>query len=207
MSISIEDFNQNFIIHIRSIAKPHVDKTGIIPADIGINIICVPNNRVQFFEYHIIDQTIVDTSTDQQLIDLAWAALKSDIQTWASTAINLTNLIGHVYTPTNEFNNTYGNLNLTSYNTNYTTQIARFEVYPPQEPNSWCVGFNITNNNNSEKIYIDTLVSVETFAVTSAETDIMNDAWNIVKNNIGDWASSKIDITELINTVYTPNTF
>ena len=58
MSISIESFNANFLIHIRSIAKPHIDETGIIPADIGFNIVCVPNNRVQFFEYHIMDQNV-----------------------------------------------------------------------------------------------------------------------------------------------------
>lgn len=207
MSISIGDFNENFLIHIRSIAKPHIDETGVIPADVGINIVCIPNNRVQFFEHHIMDQNVVDTSTDQQLIDLAWTSLKSDIQTWASSAISQGNLIGHVYTPTSAFNNTYGNLNLTSYNTNYSTQIARFEVYPPQEPKSWCVGFNITNNNNNEAMYIDTLVSVETFAVTSAEQDIMNDAWDNVKDSIGNWANSKIGISSLLNTVYTPSTF
>lgn len=207
MSIPIEDFNQNFLIHIRSIAKPHIDETGVIPADVGINIVCIPNNRVQFFEHHIMDQNIVDTSTDQQLIDLSWTALKSDIQTWATSAISQGNLIGHVYTPTSAFSNTYGNLNLTSYNTNYTTQIVRFEVNPPNEPKSWCVGFNVTNNNNNEKMYIDTLVSVETFAVTSAEQDIMDDAWNNVKDNIGDWASYKMGVSSLLNTTYVPSTF
>lgn len=207
MSISIENFNTNFLIHVRSIAKPHIDETGIIPADVGINIICVPNNRVQFFEYHIMDQNIVDTSTDQQLVDIAWAALKSDIQIWASSAINQSNLIGYIYTPTSEFNNTYGNLNLTSYNTNFTTQIERFEVFPPLEPNSWCVAFQITNNNINESIYVNTIVPIETFAVTSAEQDIMDSAWDNVKDSIGTWASSNIDTSSLINTVYTPSTF
>lgn len=207
MSISIENFNTNFLIHVRSVARPHIDETGTIPADIGINVICVPNNRVQYFEYHFMDQGVVDASTDQQLIDLAWAALKSDIQTWATSVLNQSNLIGYTYVPTSEFSNTYGNLTLTSYNTNFTTQIARFEVHPPQEPNSWCVGFNINNVNNHEHMYIDTRVTVETFAVTSAEADIMDDAWDNVKNTVGDWASSKIGISNLINTVYTPSSF
>ena len=206
MSISIEDFNQNFLIHIRSIARPHVDETGIIPADVGINIVCIPNNRVQFFEHHIMDQNVVDASTDQQLVDLSWTALKSDIQTWATSAISQGNLIGHVYIPTSAFSNTYGNLNLSSYNTNFTTQINRFEVFPANEPNSWAVGFQITNNIG-ESMYANTLVSVETFAVTSTEQDIMDDAWDNLKDTIGTWASSKIGISSLINTTYVPGTF
>jgi hypothetical protein len=206
MSISIESFNANFLIHIRSIAKPHIDETGIIPADIGFNIVCVPNNRVQFFEYHIMDQNVVDTSNDQQLVDIAWAALKSDIQTWASTAINKNNLIGYIYTPTSEFNNTFGNLNLTTYNTNFTTQINRFEVHPLQEPNSWSVGFQITNSIG-ESMYANTIVPVETFAVTSAEQDIMDNAWDNLKDSICIWASSNIGLSSLLNSVYTPSTF
>jgi hypothetical protein len=207
MSISIEDFNAHFIVNIRSLARPHIDETGTIPADVGINVICTLNNRVQFFEHHFTDQAVVDSSTDQQLLDLAWAALKSDIQTWASTAINLSNLIGYVYTPTSEFNNTYGNLNLTSYNSNFDTIVNRFEVYPKNEPSSWCVGYYVTNQNNNEYLYVDTLVSVTTFAIITAESDILNDAWDNLKDRIGDWANSKIDIPTLLNTDYIPAIF
>ncbi len=49
MSISIEDFNTNFIVQIGSIAKPHIDETGVIPAVVGFNIMCSLNNRVQYF--------------------------------------------------------------------------------------------------------------------------------------------------------------
>lgn len=75
MPISIEDFNNQFLIHIRGLARPHIDETGTIPADVGINIICKANNRIQFFEHHFNDQQEVDASTDQQLVELAWSAL------------------------------------------------------------------------------------------------------------------------------------
>mgnify|MGYP003347204377 CR=1 FL=1 len=213
MSISIEDFNSHFKVNIRSIARPHIDETGTIPADVGINVICTLNNRVQFFEYHFTDQAVVDASTDQQLVDLAWAALKSDVQTWATTACTQDNLIGYLYTPTSEFNNTYGNLNLTSYNLNYDTRVQRFEVYHGVNnvsfghPNSWCVGYYVKNKNNNEHLYVDTLVSVTTFVITTAEADIMNDAWDNLKDGIGNWASSNIGTPSLINTDYIPETF
>lgn len=205
MSISIEDFNANFLIHIRDLSRPHIDKTGTIPASVGFNIVCIPNNRVQFFEYHFNDQDLVDTSTDQILVDLAWTALKSDINMWADTVINKTNLIGYVYTPINNFD---GILTLSQFNTFFEVNILNFEVYPANQPHSWRVGFNIINKfNNDDKMQIFTKVTVNTFAITSAEEDIMHEAWQNVKELVSNWANSKINTSNLINTYYTPISF
>lgn len=207
MSISIEDFNSQFLIHIRGLARPHIDDTGIIPAEVGLNVVCIANNRVQYFEHHFTNQALVDESTDQDLIDLAWDALASDVHVWANNVINETNLIGYMYIPTSEFNNTYDNLNLMGYKLNYITKLDRFEIYPPNEPNSWCVGFSIRNKHTNDYMYVYTYVNVTTFAITSAENDIMNEAWDKVKDNIGAWASSKIGLPGLLNTIYKPESF
>ena len=207
MPISIEDFNNQFLIHIRGLARPHIDETGTIPADVGINIICKANNRVQFFEHHFNDQQEVDSSTDQQLVELAWSALKPDINTWASSVVSQGNLINSTYTPTSSFNNTYGNLNLTSFNVAFNTVISRFEVYPKHEPNSWCVGFSVRNTSTNENFSTDTRVHVTTFAIIKSEQDILDDAWDNLKNSIGDWASSKIGMSNLINTQFIPTSF
>lgn len=207
MSISIEDFNTQFLIHIRGLERPHTDETGIIPADVGINIICKANNRVQFFEHHFYNQEEVDASTDQQLVDLAWSALKSDIHTWASSVVSQENLMNSIYTPTSNFNNIYENLNLTSFNTAFTTTISRFEVYPQREPNSWCVGFSVRNISTDEQINLDTRVYVTTFVNFSAEQDILNNAWDNIKDRIGNWASSKLHTSNLINNQFMPTSF
>ena len=207
MSISLEDFNANFKVQIRNIAVPHVDETGIIPASVGFNVICLNNGRVQFFESHISDQNIVNTYTSQQLVDYAWSQVKSQVNTWATTAISDSNLIGYVYTPITDFNLSFPNMNLATFNQNYTMKIARFEVYPANDPYSWCIGFSITNNLNNSNLYISTNVAVETFSVTYAELELMNSAWNQIKDTIGTWASEKLMYSSLVNTEYTPSNF
>lgn len=174
MSISIEDFNNNFVMQIRNISAPHIDETGSIPAAVGFNIVCKSNNRVQYFESHITDAEFVSTATAQDLVNYAWNDRKSDINTWASSAINESNLIGYVYTPVSEFTDT-SRINLSTYNSNYTTSIVRFEVFPADDPSSWCVGFGIKNTTNDEYMYIDTSIAVTTFAITTAESEIMGD--------------------------------
>ena len=207
MSISIQDFNTNFRVQVRNISIPHVDETGTVPAVIGFNVICLLNNRVQYFEYHFTDAGLVTSSTTQELIDYAWTQLKSDVNTWATTAIAESNLLGYVYVPTTNFNISFTNMDLSSYNQNFTTRLARFEVYPYNDPNSWCVGFTVTNNTNNIYLYIDTNVQIATFSVTHTESDIMNTAWDQVKDQIGKWASEKLMYSALINTNYIPSTF
>lgn len=204
MSITIEDFNSNFLVHIRDISIPHIDDVGIIPASVGINIICKTNNRVQYFEYHFMDQVLVDASSEQQLIDLAWLSLKSDINIWATNIINEESLLNSKYIPSSNFD---GNLTLTSFNNSFDVNISRFEVYPVTQPNSWLVGFTIKHKFNNENIYTDTRVYVQTFAVTLAEQEILDNAWDNVKDHVGSWASSKINISSLINTTFIPSFF
>lgn len=207
MSISIEDFNTNFIVQISTIAIPHIDASGTVPAVVGLNIICTTNNRVQYFEYHFVDQNLVDGFTLQELINYAWTQMKTDINTWAYNILSESNLIGFIYVPTSNFNTTFANMNLATFNENYTIKIYRFEVYPRNNPSGWCVGFNITNNTNKVYIFVDTTVTVNTFNILQTETDIMNAAWDQLKDYIGSWASDKLLYSSLINTNYTPVSF
>ena len=203
MSISIEDFNANFSIIIGELEKPHIDETGTIPAAVAFNCRCINNNRFQIFEYHFSDQGVVDGLTDQQLIDSAWTFLKSDVQSWATTALTAGSLINSNYVPTSEFSNTYSNLNLTSYNSSFTTRVNRFEGN--LHDCCWTVVFDIIKNSNNEKFTVTTSIPVSTFAIIRSDSDILNDAWNLTKNSIGNLVSEKL--SSLINTSYTPSGF
>jgi hypothetical protein len=175
------------------------------PASVGFNVICLLNSRVQYFEYHFTDQNLVTGSTSQQLVDYAWSQLKTDVNAWATVAFSESNLIGYIYVPTSDFNTS--NITLTTFNQNYTTKIVRFEVFPANDPSSWCVGFNISNNLNNGTLYVSTNVLVATFTVSQTELQIMDSAWNQMKDTIGIWAAEKLMYSSLINTDYTPAAF
>lgn len=61
-------------------------------------------------------------------------------------------------------------------------KIARFELYPEEEPTGYAVGFTITTSNN-RVFYRDTVVSLD---VSEQRTDeeIVQEAWNELKDAI-----------------------
>ena len=144
----------------------------------------------------------MDGFTIRELVNYAWTKLKTDINIWASTILTESNLIGYIYIPTSNFNTTFSNMDLATFNINYTVQIYRFDVQSNNQKGV-CVGFTVTNNKNKVYIY-----------VTKTEIDIINSAWDKLKDYIGSWASNKLLYSSSknatntnTNTNYTPVSF
>jgi|688.fasta_scaffold05159_12 hypothetical protein len=152
------------------ISKILLDRTGKIPAVVGFDIICNVNNRVKYFEYEFVDEKLVEGFTLQEIINYAWTKIKVDVNTWESNVLKETNLIGYIYVPT------------VNFNANYTLKVSRFELYPKNDRLVGYVGFNITNNtnntNNTKILFVDTNV------VTKTELDIMDIAWDKLKDKV-----------------------
>lgn len=207
--ISLYDFTNNFTTYIRDInTTPHVEGGSNIPFAVGFNVICRPNNRVMYFEAHMNSNNLLPTTsnpsapTDAELVDSAWSNLIPDVKTWATGAFTACNLIGSQFHPVHGFTTT-SNFDLFTYNSNFTTRVARFEVYPATQPSSWCIGFNVIKTASpSETFYIDTNVVLETFAVTLAEEELLTMGWSNTKEAIGNWAESKNTLSVLLNTQY-----
>lgn len=200
--ITLPEFTSNFKVIIGEIGIPHIDETGTYPAAIGFHVTCLTNNRVNFFEDHVTDSNFVNTSSVNDVVNFSWSNLTPYVNTWASYVVTQPSLIGTTFIPTTEFAN--DSIALSIFTSNYTVTISRFEVYPADDPECWCIGYNVEHNTNHKAMYIDTQVTVDTFAVTQAEEDLLNQAWEQVKENIGRWAEYNIGYSELLNTVYTP---
>lgn len=200
--ISLEDFNTNFITQIRSVEKDHTDETGTYTYGIGFNVVCKPNNRVMYFESHMNSNMAPSGTPEETVINMAWSNLLPDIKSWASSAITADSLQGSVYVPTLEFTNTSNiGIDVGTYNSNFTTKLGRFEVYPANNPRAWCIAYNVNKNSDSNNIrYFDTSVVVNTFAVQRAETEIMDMAWSNLRDTIGQWAGAKFQESSLLNT-------
>lgn len=202
-SISFEDFNTHFQTQIRAIEKEHTDDTGTYDYGVGFNVVCTSNNRVMYFEDHLTSNILPSNYTDQDIVNAAWSNLKPVVKAWATTAITLPSLVGSTWVaPSNLAFPPIGGFTYETYNSNFATRIARFEVYPPTDPKSWCVGFNIVPaSSNIEGMYVDTNVFVDTFANTLAEEEILGLAWSNVRTQVSGWAAAKAAAPTIINTV------
>jgi len=64
----------------------------------------------------------------------------------------------------------------------FTVTIARFELYPLEEPTGYCVGFNVTLSNG-RSFYRDTVVPLAQ-ASNKTDEEIVQVAWNMLEADI-----------------------
>jgi hypothetical protein len=95
---------------------------------------------------------------------------------------------------------------LQQFTENFTTTIARFELYPIDVPTCYVVGFSVKHNTNGKLIYRDTQVSL---ADVSGKTDeeISNIAWVQVKDSIKSWCEIAMAVNIMPNSSYIPQSF
>ena len=205
-NISYEEFAENFITQIRAVEKTG-DGDDCCDYTIGFNVVCKPNNRVMYFESCVESNVLPSLSNlicHDEVACVGWSNVLPQIKTWAAQALTASNLLGSVFIPDSNLTfTTASNIDLPTYTSNFTTKVSRFEVYPPQQPKSWCVGFSVyRNTSNFDYMYTDTNVIVDSFSTIRAEDEILNKGWSNTKENIGIWAAKKMAESPLINSVF-----
>lgn len=207
--ISLEDFNDNFMIYIRALEEEHQDETGSYDYGVAFNVVCNNNNRVMYFEAHVTSNMLPPSYTNSNIIDVGWSNVLPDVKTWASDVIYSSNILGQTYIPSIATNSnldfsTTSNYNFGTFNSNYTIKVSRMEPYPSNQPSCWSVAFIATQSNNPN-VYMskDTQVKITTFAIYQAEQEILNNAWSNVKESFGQWAENIYHQSLFINSIYT----
>ena len=202
-NITLNEFIDNFSTMISTIDTPHIDETGTFPGSIGFIITCNSNLRKNYFEYHLPSLDIITSNSYSNIVDIAWSNLSSNINEWATTIITSNTLINSIFIPQDEFLEST-NINLTTFNANYMVNIRNIYIYPTNTPTCWLVNFSIFNINNNEFMNINSQVPIDTFSTITTDSYVITRAWNNVKNQVGNWAYSKLLESPLINTIYYP---
>ncbi len=84
-NISLETFNQNFMTYVRGFEEGHVDENGSYDFGVGFNVVCKNNNRVMYFEAHLMSNELPPSFTQCNIVDSAWSNVLSNVQSWATT--------------------------------------------------------------------------------------------------------------------------
>ena len=190
---SYQDFVDKFITHVRAIEHNHIDNGEHYAHCVGFNVMCRKNNRVMYFEKHLGSNDVPPNPTVQEVVDASWSNLLPTIKEWAAIACSQSNLLGSVYVPSSNLPfTTQSNIDLPTFTSNFTTKIARMEVYPPVNPKSWCVGFSVNKNTTiNDYMYIDTNVVIDSFSNSVTEGELLDMGWSNTKESIGVWAANR----------------
>lgn len=208
-NISFQDFSDNFMTHVRGFEEGHTDETGTYDYGVGFNVVCKNNNRLMYFESHLNSNVLPSNYTDDDIVNAGWSNVLPDVKTWATDVINSSNILGYDFVPdvnTHPYLDfaTTSNFSYDVFSSNFNVKISRMEPYPANNPSCWCVGFGVTQSNVPSVYYnIDTQVVVNTLAIYRAEQELLHLGWSNLKENIGQWAQSKYNISPVLNTSFT----
>lgn len=207
-NITLEEFNTNFMTHIRGFEEGHLDETGQYDYGVGFNVVCKNNSRVEYFESHLSSNILPSNYNSNDIIDAAWSNVLPDVKTWASTVIYSSNILGSSFIPSVSLDSnldfsTTSNFYYDTFSSNYDVKVNRMETYPANNPSSWFVGFFVSKSNDPSVVFhMDTRLTVNTFAIFRAEQEILDMAWSNVKEEIGKWAQTHYFVNPIINSSF-----
>ena len=90
---------------------------------------------------------------------------------------------------------------------NIQINVARFDLYPPDTPDSYCVGFNVRHIGNGKAMYRDTLVGVNDLPSPPADftsDKIIEFAWARLEASFQEWYDSVSRAPSVVGSVFVP---
>jgi hypothetical protein len=197
-SITIEDFNANFVVRIVNYSP--VSNTSTV--DVEFEVKCTVNNRVIIHKTNVDTSLLVEPFTTSDVTDVAWDNVQSNVNAWATT--NVASEIISTYEPSTSTDD----ISLTDFNNNFTVKVTRFELYPPINPTHWCIGFFTSSDSHPEQnIYRDCSLSTVDYCNNTLCMDIVDGGWALLKQGICAWAATEFAKSSIIDTIYTPSAF
>ena len=83
---------------------------------------------------------------------------------------------------------------------NLELTVVRYEVYPRDNPSSFCIGFSIRHAHNNKTMYKDCLVPLS----DNPSEDVLNEAWLAIKPCVEAWYDTVKDMALVVGSVFVP---
>lgn len=193
--MTLVDFNNDFVVRIASYSTS--TETTIV--HVVFEVKCTANHRVGAFMSDIDTATLNENHTTDDVVNAAWDAVKATVNTWA--VINVQHEVLTTFTP----QTTTDDISVTDFNTYFTMNVGRYELYPTVSPSSWCVAFTVFLTDKPDtKMYLDSNVPVQDWCNNVFCVDVVTAVWENLKGPICSWAASELIKSHVLNTTYVP---
>lgn len=194
MTIQFSTFLENFTVRVVEY-EPQGEGTVTVHFEVRNSY----NGRLSI---HLasVDTSNLGEHTTNDVLNIAWDIVKPTVSAWATT--NVVNEPLTSYVPSDTTNA----ISITDFNDNFDIRVARWELYPTEKPQHWCIGFEARKKSGTQNITIDCNISITSFCNNTLCLDIMDAAWAVMKPSICSWASQVLASFDVINSIYVPNT-
>lgn len=194
MSLTLQEFNDNFEVTI-----VHFDNSTSNVA-VHFKVRCTPNNRLSIHTSTVDTTQLTPGYTHADITLAAWDSIKSVVNTWAAFNLVENRLTELTVTSTSNA------INVSTFNANFLVKIIRFELVPSINPTNWCIGFNVCaiGNESTCNNYEGLIPLTETYCNNTLCSNIVEAGWEIVKDNVCEWAAGKLPTQDVLDTVFVP---
>lgn len=194
-NISLQDFLDSTTVTV--INYTQTDATHV---HVEYNVVINANERTGVFMTDIDTSLLSEGFTTQDVLNAAWDSVKSNVNAW--TIVNA----AHEKFTVHDVQSTDSNfISLQDFTDNFTAQLVRYELYPPNQPTHWCVGFNVVKDNTPKRsMYIDGLVPLADWCNNVFCASVADTVWDQVKSRVSEWAAAELALPSVVNTTYTP---
>lgn len=191
--VTLEDFNNNFKVRIADYRHQNSIAT------VYYEVKCMVNNRISVHIANVDITQLQEGYTQSDVIEAGWNTVKTNVNAWATTNIVKSPIT--TYTPSS----TTDDISLTDFNNAFTVYLQRWELFPSVHPSSWCVGLVAVSKTRADvSIYRDCNISIDNLCNNTLCLDIIDAAWDAVKNAVCSWAATELTKASVLNTLYTP---
>jgi hypothetical protein len=197
MSLTLQEFNDNF-----NVTVVHFDNSTSNVA-VHFKVRCTPNGRLSIHTSTVDTTQLTPGYTHADITSAAWDSIKSVVNTWAAF-----NLVENRLTELTVAS-TSNAINVSTFNTNFLVKIIRFELVPSINPTNWCIGFTVCaiGNESTCNNYEGLIPLTETYCNNTLCSNIVEAGWEIVKDNVCEWAASKVPTQDVLDTNFVPTNF
>jgi hypothetical protein len=194
MTIQFSTFLENFTVRVVEY-EPQGESIVTVHFEVRSNY----NGRLSI---HLasVDTSNLGEHTTNDVLNIAWDIVKPTVSAWATTNVVNEPLTSYVPSDTTDA------INITDFNDNFDVRVARWELYPTEKPQHWCIGFEARKKSGTQNIIKDCNISITSFCNNTLCLDIMNAAWAVMKPSICSWASQVLASFDVINSIYVPTT-
>ena len=190
--MTISEFNNEFTVMVDKIDGP---ADGHL-ASIHYVITCNANKLFYFKEFFCDDQAFLDTATSTRLFQWAFVQDASSIQAWANS-VRYSPSAFSTYIPSD-----VPLIGVTTFNNSFSVGIGRYEPYPIDDPTVIVVNFNVQMGTTGDAFSIESTIPIGT-----TNSQILDIAWDTVKDRIGAIAQNKFIADPIIGHVIVPDSF
>lgn len=194
MTLSLQEFNDNFTV---TIVRFDNSTSNVL---VHFKVHCRPNNRLSIHTTSVDTTQLQQGYTNQDVVTEAWNTVKSVVNSWAEF-----NLVENRLTELT-VSSTSDAIDVSTFNTHFLVKVVRFDLVPQVNPTDWCIGFSVCIRDNESvcQNFEGLIPLTQEYCNNTLCTNIATAAWNLVKSNASDWASSKLPTHDILDTTFVP---